>query len=166
MRLFDKEEAPVTKTHTSLQGRKDFMILYLNTVQRTIVLVTNTDPSGAIERNKEIGTIDSWGPVFRISFDLIIHSYVKGKGKQGWSSVLAFEKRTYDYNGEMKSVQKIPTVDFNKKGELRIFFQKRKYTFNSNVDLNKWYNITIEQKMKFKKVSRILFESNVTNCNQ
>ena len=119
-----------------------------------------TDPSGVIERNKEIGTIDSWGPVFRISFDLIIHSYVKGKGKQGWSSVLAFEKKTYkqekDGSWRLKAVNKIPTVDLNKNGELRIFFQKRKYTFVSNVDLNKWYNITIEQKIKFKKVSRIL----------
>ena len=102
-----------------------------------------TDPSGIIERNKEIGTIDSWGPVFRISFDLIIHSYVKGKGKQGWTSVLAFDRK--------------PSVDLNKNGKLRIFFQKRKYTFVSNVDLKKWYNITIEQKIKFKKVSsRIL----------
>ena len=119
-------------------------------------MVTDSDPSGVIERNKEIGTIDSWGPIFRISFDLIIHSNVKGKGKQGWSSVLAFEKRTNDRNGRMKSVHRIPSVDLNKKGQLRIFFQKRKYTFVSNVDLNKWYNITIEQKIKYKKVSRIL----------
>ena len=118
------------------------------------------DPSGVIERDKEIGTIDSWGPVFRISFDLIIHSYKKGKGKKGWSSVLAFEKRTYEKRGhgswEIKSVGKIPTVDLNKNGLLRIFFQKRKFTFVSNVDLNKWYSITIEQKMKYQKVGIIL----------
>ena len=30
-----------------------------------------------IMRDKEIGTIDSWGPFFRISFDLIIHSFHK-----------------------------------------------------------------------------------------
>ena len=101
-------------------------------------MVTVTDPSGVIERNKEIGTIDSWGPVFRISFDLIIHSYVKGKGKQGWSSVLAFNKK--------------PSIDLNKNGELRIFFQQRKYSFVTNVDLRKWYNISIEQKPKDKKV--------------
>ena len=92
-------------------------------------------------RDKKIGAINgTWGPFFRISFDLIIHSYVKGKGKQGWSSVLAFDKK--------------PSVDLNKNGELRIFFQQRKYSFISNVELNKWYNISIEQKPKKKKVRK------------
>ena len=91
-----------------------------------------------IQENKQIGTIDSWGPFFRVSFDLIIHSFVKGKGKQGWSSVLAFNKK--------------PSVDLNKNGELRIFFQQRKYNFISNVDLNRWYTISIEQKPNNKKV--------------
>ena len=94
---------------------------------------------GDVQRNQEIGAINgTWGPFFRISFDLIIHSYVKGKGKQGWSSVLAFDKK--------------PSVDLNKNGELRIFFQQKKYNFISNVDLNSWYNISIEQKPKDKKV--------------
>ena len=92
-------------------------------------------------RNKEIGVINgTWGPFFRISFDLIIHSFVKGKGKQGWSSVLAF------YN-------KKPSVDLNKKGELRFFFQQRQYTFVLNVNLKTWYNITIEQKQNDERVS-------------
>ena len=96
---------------------------------------------GDVKRNKEIGTINgTWGPFFRISFDLIIHSYVKGKGKQGWSSVLAFDKK--------------PSVDLNKNGELRIFFQQRKYSFVTNVDLNKWYDISIEQKTENEKVKK------------
>ena len=86
---------------------------------------------------------------------------MKGKGKQGWSSVLAFEKRTYKIDGDaswkIKSVQKIPTVDLNKNGQMRIFFQKKKYSFVSNVELNKWYNITIEQKLKNKKVIRMFY---------
>ena len=94
-------------------------------------------------RNKKIGAINgTWGPFFRISFDLIIHSYVKGKGKQGWSSVLAFGKK--------------PSVDLNKNGVLRIFFEKKKYNFITNVELNKWYNISIEQKPKNGKVSKKL----------
>ena len=84
----------------------------------------------------------TWGPFFCISFELIIHSYVKGKGKQGWSSVLAFDKK--------------PSIDLNKNGELRMFFQQKKYSFTSNVDLNKWYNISIEQKQKNKKVKKKL----------
>ena len=63
---------------------------------------------------------------------------MKGKGKKGWSSVLAFDKK--------------PSVDLNKNGDLRIFFQQRKYTFLLNVHLNKWYNIAIVQKQNDKKV--------------
>ena len=39
-----------------------------------------------IQRNKAIGTIDSWGPFFRVSFDLIIHSFRQYE----WTSLLAF----------------------------------------------------------------------------
>ena len=96
---------------------------------------------GDVKTNKEIGAINgTWGPFFRISFDLIIHSYVKGKGKQGWSSVLAFDKK--------------PSITLNKSGELKFFFQKRKYNFISNVVLNKWYEISIEQKPNNQKVRR------------
>ena len=47
-----------------------------------------------ITKGKEIGTIDSWGPYFRISLDLIIHSHAY----DGYSSVLAFRGNggTYD----------------------------------------------------------------------
>ena len=95
---------------------------------------------GDVKRNKEIGRINgTWGPLFHISFDLIIHSFVKGKGKQGWSNVLAFHKK--------------PSIDLNNNGQLRIFFQNKKFTFVSTVDLNKWYNITLEQKRINEKVS-------------
>ena len=81
--------------------------------QEVAVAGTPTKLEGDIEKNKEIGAIyGTWGPFFQVSFELIIHSYVKGKGKQGWSSVLAFDKK--------------PSVDLNKNGELRIFFEKKK----------------------------------------
>ena len=54
----------------------------------------------------------------------------------------------------MLAFDKKPYVDLNKNGELRIFFQQKKYEFISNVDLNKWYNISIEQNPKNKKVKR------------
>ena len=98
---------------------------------------------GDVKRNKEIGVINgTWGPFFRLSFDLIIHSFVKGKGKRkkGWSSVLAFSKK--------------PSVDLNKNGKLRIFFHQRKYNFVTNVELNRWYNISIEQNLNNKKVRK------------
>ena len=98
------------------------------------------ETSKNVKKNKEIGVINgTWGPFFRISFNLIIHSYVKGKGKQGWSSVLAFDRK--------------PSIDLKKNGELRFFFHQRKYSFVTNVDLNRWYNISIEQKGNNRKVS-------------
>ena len=107
--------------------------------QEVAVAGTPTKLEGDIEKNKEIGAIyGTWGPFFQVSFELIIHSYVKGKGKQGWSSVLAFDKK--------------PSVDLNKNGELRIFFEKKKNNFFTNVVLNKWYNISIEQRPNSKKV--------------
>ena len=109
--------------------------------QEVAVAGTSTKLEGDIEKNKEIGAIyGTWGPFFQVSFELIIHSHVKGKGKQGWSSVLAFDKK--------------PSVDLNKNGELRIFFEKKKNNFISNVDLNKWYNISMEQKPKNEKVRK------------
>ena len=46
--------------------------------------------SGNVQKNKEIAfNEDSWGPLFRISFDLIIHSHVRGK----WSSVLGKDSK-------------------------------------------------------------------------
>ena len=41
-----------------------------------------------VRKNNEIGTIDSWGPLFRISLDLIIHSQDGGR-----SSVLTFQSK-------------------------------------------------------------------------
>ena len=50
-----------------------------------MVIFPGSALSGNVQKNKEIAfNEDSWGPLFRISFDLIIHSHVRGK----WSSVL------------------------------------------------------------------------------
>ena len=107
--------------------------------------------AGDIKRNTEIGTIDSWGPTFSVSFDLIIHSFVKGKGKQGWTSVLAFKSRCCNHGG------KVPDIALSKNGDLRFSNSvngNKNYQFIFNVDLNRWYNITIEQKQHDQKVTK------------
>ena len=110
-------------------------------VRSAISYLNHYSFQGDVKRVNKIGSINgTWGPFFRISFDLIIHSYVKGKGKQGWSSVLAFDKK--------------PSITLNKNGELKFFFQKRKYNFIINVVLNKWYEISIEQKPNNQKVRK------------
>ena len=54
----------------------------------------------------------------------------------------------------MLAFNKKPSIDLNKNGELRFFFEKRKYSFILNVDLNKWYNISIEQRPTNEKVRK------------
>ena len=63
----------------------------------------------------------------------------------------------------MLAFNKKPSVDLNKNGKLRIFFQQKKYNFISNVALNKWYNISIEQKPNYEKVSEKIHVFFITN---
>ena len=53
----------------------------------------------------------------------------------------------------MLAFDRKPSIDLKKNGELRFFFHQRKYSFVTNVDLNRWYNISIEQKGNNRKVS-------------
>ena len=84
-----------------------------------------------VKRNKEIGTIDSWGPLFRVSLDLIIHSL----DQDGWSSVLAFSR-----NGRSDH----PAIYLHKNGFLRFHYTHVKH-FDFPIELNHWYKIIIEQ---------------------
>ena len=121
------------------------------------MLVYFLDDAGNIRRNNEIGTIDSWGPLFSVSFDLIIHSYVKGKGKQGWSSILAV-KGNGGTSHCCKHGDRIPEISLNKNGKMRISNSvsgNKKYQILSNVNLNKWFNIIVEQKQNNGKVTKI-----------
>ena len=116
------------------------------------------DDAGDIKRNNEIGTIDSWGPLFSVSFDLIIHSNVKGKGKQGWSSILAL-KGNGGTSHCCKHGDRIPEIAINKNGKMRISNSvsgNKKYQFLSNVNLNKWFNIIVQQKQNNGKVIKFL----------
>ena len=101
-----------------------------------------------MRKDNEVAAINgTWGPFFRVSFDLIIHSHKKGKGKKGWSSVLAFQ-------GLGKS-EKVPAITVTEKGVL-IFTNSvsgnKNHKINFNIELNSWYNITVEQKPKKEKV--------------
>ena len=113
------------------------------------VIVLDGDNS----KGKEIGKIDSWGPLFRISLDLIIHSRVSN----GFSSVLAFKG-----NGGRSDCCEIgdripaiflynPTMTLNFANSVR---QNGNYWFDFKINLNTWYNIIIEQKFVHRKVKR------------
>ena len=102
-----------------------------------------------VQKNKKIGTIDSWGPLFRISLDLIIHSHVKGA-----SSVLGFKG-----NGGTSSCcehgDRIPSIFVSENGNLLFRHSvdhHADYKFDFEINLNTWYNILIEQIIVNRKV--------------
>ena len=89
-----------------------------------------------------MGKIESWGPNYRIMFDLMIQS----KGASELSSQLAFE----DSNGSS-----IPAIFYNRNGHLHFINTVtgyKNYTVDKEIDLGKWYHIEIEQKSKNDKV--------------
>ena len=106
-------------------------------------MLKNNNVLGDVKRNKEIGAINGvWGPFFRISFDLIIHSL----DQYGFSNILSF--RTMNWWGGY------PHVDLHSTGYLRFlhtvdFLQKNVFDFV--IEKNQWYNIVIEQKLLKRK---------------
>ena len=88
-----------------------------------------------VRKNNKIGTIESWGPLFRVSLDLIIHSRHQDENYQ-WSSVLAFLHAAPSIYIDTTSL--VTTVD--------------KKMFHSDIEINHWYNIVIEQKLFNGKV--------------
>ena len=88
-----------------------------------------------IRKNNKIGTIESWGPLFHVSLDLIIHSRHQDNNYE-WSSVLAF-------------LNAAPSIYLDETGFVTTVDNK---IFHFNIELNHWYNIIIEQKLINGKV--------------
>ena len=104
----------------------------------------NIGRTGVIKKNTVIGTIPSWGPQFRVSFDMKINSYQK----TDWTSILDF-KGNGGTREKGKHGDRIPTVLHEKKNKELIFCSSvngnENYHIKYKVDLKKWYNIIIEQ---------------------
>ena len=101
-----------------------------------------------------IDSISSWGPCFRVSFDLKIHSKVSSQ----LSSILAFKGNggLIDSN---KNRDRTPAIFYNKNGHLHFtnaVSLNRNHSFDKKIDLQKWYHIEIEQKWKYEKVFYII----------
>ena len=114
------------------------------------------------QKNNQIGTIDSWGPFFRVSFDLLIHSY---ENDGDHFSVLAFKGNggTSDCCENGDRIPFITVVSSNQ--ELQLSFansvnQNGNYYFFFNINLETWYNIIIEQEYVNRMVSKTYFPSN------
>ena len=113
----------------------------------------NIGPSGDVKRNTEIETIPTWGPLFRVSFDLKINS-LKSGNKGGWSSVISFKgnegKKDLGNHGD-----RIPAVFMNKNGRLHFRSSvsgNTNHKLSSAVQLKKWLRVVIEQNLSNEKV--------------
>ena len=105
------------------------------------------------ERNKLISTIPSWGPLFRINFDVYLDSL-----GSGWQSLLAFKGNNAASNiGEFGD--RVPIIELN---DGKLYFLT---AINGNpnfhftprgVQVGKWYKIIIEQNLVNGKVRYIL----------
>ena len=112
---------------------------YRNLLWENFPVDHSFDIGTKVQNKTKIGTIDSWGPFFRVSFDLMIHSLLE----EGWTSLLAFRglccPQAYLDN-------KFGVIQFGN-------FVNNQYQKTSfRIELNHWYNIIIEQKSVNGKV--------------
>ena len=103
-----------------------------------------------IERNNLLDTIPTWGPLFSISFDLIINSY----GSSGsWHTILAFKANNSSSNC-CNFGDRIPKIELNGG---KLYFENAvgenpNYHFNERILPRKWYNIQVNQKLVLGEV--------------
>ena len=116
--------------------------IYKNLIWENFYVDHSFHIGNKIRGNKEIGTIGSLGPFFRVSFDLIIHSL----RKNAWSHVLGFIYKSAGY-----------AIYLHRSGyiEFEATFDYRSHYFLFKIELNHWYNILIEQKSVNGKVIRL-----------
>ena len=108
--------------------------------------VFSAGQSGYFKQNFQLATLPKWGPLFRISFDLMIYSKISSK--TGWSSVLAFRG-----NGAVGNFveygDRAPAIFYdNKNGILHIgnaVSGIKNYIFNVGLEISKWYHIELVQ---------------------
>ena len=103
-----------------------------------------------VKKNTKIGTIGSWGPQFRVSFELKISS-VSGSI---WRSILVFKSDGGTSDRE-KLGDRIPGIFLFPKEKFLLFSSPNKNEDGLEfkpIKFNKWYIINIEQKMENNEV--------------
>ena len=97
-----------------------------------------------INGNNLIGCINSWGPLFRVSFDLKINKLVHGGPVWGWSTVIVFK-------ADDKDGGRIPALFIHRMMKFG-FYISNSVNGNGNhhflytkFHLNNWINFVLEQ---------------------
>ena len=110
-------------------------------------------PPGNIQENFQLATIDEWGPLFRISFDLIIYSM---NINSEFSSVLAFKGNGGVDNDSLYG-SRAPAIFYNNLlGELAFTSSvsgNPNFDFRYEIELNRLYHIDIVQEVQDGQVS-------------
>ena len=105
---------------------------------------------GVVGENKLLGTIEGWGPLYRVSLDLIVHSH----SSTTYSSVLSFRGNGASTDNDNYG-DRIPIIRVRNDGYLYLISSVKgdnSYIVKIEIDLNNWYNIIIEQKLINGKV--------------
>ena len=115
---------------------------------------------GYVRKNNLVGTIENWGPLFRISFDLIFNS--KPTSEQNYN-ILAF-KENGGTNDCCKIGDRVPYLSYHPSETTeRLTFASAvgangnwTYDHNLTVEINKKYNFVVEQKIENNKVCNFM----------
>ena len=94
-----------------------------------------------LERNNQIGLIESFGPTFRVEIDIIVHSN-QARGRT--QSILRFSNTNHN---DYKMGDRIPALLFNTLYKIiSIDHSSRSIpSISFDVDYGKWYHIEIAQ---------------------
>ena len=128
---------------------------YRNLLWENFPVDHSFDIGTKVQYDKEIGTIDSWGPFFRVSFDLIIHSL---HPSHPWTSLLSFRGNGAVCN-KCEYGDRVPAIFLdNLRGKIQVSNNGEHNIhdyFPPQIELNHWYNIIIEQKSTTGQVLRL-----------
>ena len=107
--------------------------------------------AGVVKKNTEIGTIESWGPHFLVSFDVKINSHLETNR----SSILDF-KGNGGTRDCCKHGDRIPAVLHDERNNELIFCSSvngnGNYHVKYKVELHRWYTIIIKQILTLRQV--------------
>merc|ERR1711953_1621113 len=106
--------------------------------------------SGNVTRNTTIGTLANWGPEYRVSVDIMVHS-AGSTDVYGYSNILHFTAGADDWTSKLG--ERIPAIYYHRNPESVFHICSTVGTngnscFDYNIEFNKEYHIDIVQAKK------------------
>ena len=107
--------------------------------------------SGTVIQNKQISTIDVWGPEYRVAVDIIVNSATTANE---YYSILRFTSTDSDC---CNIGDRVPLIFYRRGGSLTFVSavgENGNFYFHYSIDLKKWYHIEMSQAKKNGKVRK------------